>query len=283
MAATTVGGLTAEIIDAAQGHHKGTLANLAAAVSNVTDTTITLTPNSGVHAGHRLGINFEMMQVTSVAGEVATVVRGVGGSTATVHALDDVVYIRWRWFLHDVALAMADEVRSWPYELFKVGSEALSIVTTSLAYPMTATDFRFPLILELDTGDTYGRTRIVKGDIRENAVGLKLQLDTFIPSGTLTVMYAADFTTTSFVEGTLLADVGIEERFFDIVRYGVTARLLDMREPERSQRGTQPDPREAEETRVLDTARQAQALKARRDQRIEEEIERLRNRWPIRF
>ena len=283
MVATTVGGLAVEIIDAAQGHHKGTLANLAAAVLTTSETTITLTPNSGIHAGHRLGINFEMMQVTSVAGEVATVVRGAGGSIAAVHALDDMVYIRWRWFLNDVAMAMADEVRSWPNELFKVASEDLAITTSSVSYPIVATDFRFPLLLELNDGNTYGRTPLIRGDVRQTGTGLRLHLERAIASGTLTMMYAADFTTTSFVQGTLLADVGVEERFFDIVRYGVLARLLDMREPERSQRGTQPDPREAEETRVLDTARQAQALKARRDQRIEEEIERLRNRWPIRF
>jgi hypothetical protein len=283
MAATTVGGLAAEILSAAQGHHKGTLTALNGVVATTTETTVTLDPNSGVHKGQRLGINAEVMQVVSVSGQTVTVVRGVGGSTAATHADNDRVYLSWRWYQYDVEQAMADEIRSWPYELFNVGSEDLAIVSTSLAYPMVATDFRFSLLLELDTGDTYGRTRIVKGDIRENATGLKLQLDCAIPSGTLTVMYAADFTTTTFVSATALLTVGIEERLHDIVRYGVLARLLDLREPERSQRGAQPDPREAEETRVLDTARQAQALKARRDLRVEEEIERLRFRWPIRF
>jgi len=283
MSATTVAGLAAEILSAAQGHHKGTIGTLGAAIATTTETTITLAGNSGAHKGQSLGIDSEIMQITSVSGQTATVIRGTGGSTPAAHADGERIYLDWRWQLYNVEQAMADEIRSWPYELFSVGSEALSIVSTSVSYPMTATDFRFALMMELDTGDTYGRTPLVKGDIRQNAAGLKLQLENAIPAGTLTVMYAADFDTSTFVGATALTTVGIEERLHDVVRYGVLGRLLDLREPERSQRGSQPDPREAEETRVLDTARQAQALKARRDLRIEEEIERLRNRWPIRF
>lgn len=284
MADLTVGALTLNILGQVQGRQKGTTTTLTAGISAV-DVTIPVQTDARIIQGQTIGVGLEKMEVTAYNSTTgaATVVRGTDGTTPAIATSGDIVYVAWRWFPSDVQNEIEKEIRSWDYELFRVQNVDIATIDSTRTYSLAVTDFRYMLLLEYEDLTTPLELGVGAATVRQNSTGLVLRFNCAPYTSRLTMMYAGSFDLTGFADTETWANIGVPDGYHDIIQYGVNARLLAMREPSRSSTGTQPDPVKAETIRILDTARQAQFLRQMADVRIEQEIGRLRQDWPVRF
>jgi hypothetical protein len=289
---TTVGGLAFRTLRMANGQRRQGFNFLAAAV-DADDTTFTFSDDlGGMTVGSYLGVDEEIVYVRSVdvSAKSAVVRREQLGTTGASHLIDAPVQVDWRWFTADVVDAIADEVRSWPPDVFAVGEVDISVGAATTAIDVALTRYRYPLLLQR-TQSGVDRWIDVTGsyDVLTNlptssfASGNALQLPSnFRGAGTVRLHYAQDFDVSAFTVATTLAAVGLPVTLHDAIIYGAAARLLIGDESPRSNTGSQPEPRQAADVRPGQAIQTGAAYRQLADQRVQDEAARLRSKYPYR-
>lgn len=290
---TTVGDLADRVLRAVNGSRRQLVNWLSGAVDPSTTTFTFTDPIEGIAPGTYLGVGEEIVYVrsTNEAARTAVVRRGMHNTTAAAHADDAEVQVDWRWFTADVVDAIADEIRSWGDDIFRVSEVDVPVGSSATAVNVALTGFRFPLRLR----------RTVPGKDRWVDVTARYEVQTnlptsefpdgaalFLPStalgpGTVRLEYAADFATDSIGLSTTLDAIGLSSTLVDAALYGAAARLLIDREAQRSAVESQPEPRQAEEVRAGHAIQTGAAYRQLADRRLAEEAMRLRARYPIRM
>lgn len=290
---TTLGDLSDRLHRMVKGSRRESFNVLGATVDSST-TTITFTkPTDGITEGTYLGIGTEIMYVYSVTGgNTATVRRGMFNTLAAAHTVNDLIEVDWRWFTADVIDALADDIRSWPEDVFKVSFQDVDVTGASAAADIPLTGFRSVLAIRRSLP---GRDRWIKEPSNLYRVDTGLPATAFpsgnalyLPNtragaGTVRVDYAADFITATLDVATLIADIGLPTTLIDAALYGGAWRLLVDREAQRSAVESQPEPRQATDVKEGSSANVGSYYKRLRDTRLAEEARRLRGHYPYRF
>lgn len=267
----------------------------------VGDTTVTLADAmGGIVKQAYIGVEDELMLVRSTSGQVAIVFRGMFGTTQVAHADGALVEVSPRFTRGDILDRMREEILSWPKDLYRVG--AADVISVSDAgvrgYDLDIGDYYDILEVRRSPLDATSQswTRVRHFEVVRNlptadfASGQALILkENPYSSGASTtsrisVTYAAAFDTTAWSEQIDLGanGVGLEESMLDVLQYGTTWRVASTREIVRTDIGVQGEPRVKDEVPPMHSTNAAQYIKKIRDDRLAEEIDKLRRRWGIR-
>lgn len=284
----------------------------------VGDTTITFAgpQSSSVLPGVKLSIDLEDLFVLGVSGQVATVERGYGGSTAAAHANGALIYINSRVTRFDITQAINDDLNDLSAQgLFRVGVAELTwnpvfrgydlggvptnyIHILGVEYRTISPSRRFPSITEFDTRRWNSGTT---DPAFPSGNGIILYEDAY-PGLPVYVTYAAPFipfvNTTDSLTSTPVANdpapppngygVGVTavpnlaSTMTDIPPLGATAALIQPQEISRNDMTTQPNPRNAADIPAQAVASSTNALLTRRGLRISAEADRLYVAYPNR-
>lgn len=257
---------------------------------NDSTTSVTFEFAAGqIATGALLSIDLEVMYVWSVAGQVATVERGMFGSTKATHADDSLIYVNPMFTDFAIFRELNDEIASLSSQangLYRVKT-VTATVTTASTYNLAADAVEILAVQTNAYGPSGDWPRLRRWDLLANqdtsvyASGYALQLyEVPAPGRTLRVTYAAAYSPLATVADDVLAVTGLQTPAHDIPPLGAAARLLAAREARRSSLDSQPESRQAADV-PPGTARSASSqMFALRKQRIVEEAARLANQWP---
>jgi hypothetical protein len=259
---------------------------------SITNSAATLTfdfPAGSIATGALIAIDLELAYVWSVAGQVATVQRGMHGSTGAAHTAGALITVNPLVSDFWIFTAVNDELSS-------LSSAAINIyrtktitrtATVASSYDL-ATDVMSVLAVQWnDYGASQDWPRIRRWDVLPNQdttvfpSGVALQLYAPPPVGrTLRITYAAAFSPLATLTDDVQAVSGLPASCNDIPAIGAAARLLTAREARRSALDAQPDPRQAADVPPGAARSAAAQLFALRDRRIKEESARFSSSWP---
>jgi hypothetical protein len=278
-----------------RGHLQGTSRDeinvLGASIAAAGTLTATFTaPLGGIVKGALLSIDLEVIQVTSTATPTVAIVRGLHGSTATIHSNAAPVLVNPRFTDFAVFQALNDELASLSspanglYQLLSADVAA----TAATGYALALTNFVDILdIRHQGYGSTTSWPRIRRYTVERDANatafsgGVSLFLYETPPVGqTMHIRYKGEFTALPAVASTDVTTTGLPATAWDIPPIGAAARLLMGRESRRSSADAAPESRQATEVPPGTARSAAQGLMALRNQRIKEEAARLKARHP---
>lgn len=276
------------------GNERG-LFNLLASSITTTDTQLTTTYDlAALSAGAYLGIEDELIYVwVSPAPKTLTIQRGMLGTTPAAHAAGTFIEVQPRFPQFVIRNALQDEINSWPNGLYSVASVSLSVSAWQRGIDAVGIPSNWLRILEVRRAplpglDSWPEVKVRaerNADPTQFPSGTALYLNRIMWTSltwpqvssafTLRVTYAVPFTTTTFTDATdLVATCGLDQDLLDIPRLGACWRLLGPREASRTSVQAQAESRDQREVPTGMTQRVALGMKAQRDDRIRQEVER---------
>jgi hypothetical protein len=264
--------------------------------SSATTLTLSLAIPAGLQPGAVVYVGIEAMRVTAVqstAGTI-TVVRGIYDSDAAAHDAGDEVVINPRFSPLDIIDAMQEEIESYGPQLYRVDADEFTVaeVQDILELPLAWSDCYGVIDVrrkwnESDL-DSWPRltVRFQRGDSNWTTTSGKsiLRFLQATEVGLVYVQVARPFITSTFTLATdLVNDVKLPSSMLDVVAMGTKLRLLVDNDSGRSARVAQDEPRRAEETPLGATVPPLQLTNALYRNRKQEEINKLRAMWPVRY
>lgn len=255
--------------------------------STITPTDLSLTlalEVSNVTPGCYLDCELETMYVTALDGAVATVLRGVDGSTAVAHTAGTVLRVNPIVSGFDIYSAMLEELAdlSSPSNgLYRVSEVDLAPIANANLYDITGMSDVMEIIRARAT-DTTGQWFRVEARLESGMAtadflsGNAVRLDFYCRRVRLWVKRPFGALDPANVEASGLAATAL-----DLLPIGAAYRFFIPREGQRNLIERQGDTRRAEE---VPTGAQRQALTplaALRRVRIEAEKSRLDAQWPV--
>lgn len=270
----------------------------AALSANATTVSLSYDLPPSVIPGAVISIANECMRVMDVDlnNQTFTVIRGWHGSDQIGHATGSEVLINPRFSGLDIYEALIDEVTSWGPDLYRALGRVESVADSqdtinlpqSWRYIYGLIDVRRQWADE-DTSSwprLNGRLqRGVPGTWTTGpASGSLFRMYPPIRAGSVYLLAAAPFEIESISwTADLVDDIGLQPSMLDVLDMGIKWRLLGDSEAGRSARVAQDTPRRAEEVpprAASDEATRIYPLYVRRKQ---EEVDRLRWQFPLRF
>lgn len=264
-----------------------------------TATTISLVNSlpTGLQPGAILYIDLEALRVTTInaSAQTMTVIRGYYDSDATTHSANAEVVINPRFSPLDIYDAIYDEVASYGPQLYRVGADEFTVQENQDTLNLLpAWNDCFGIIdVRRQWDDNGGVTAWPRQQVRfqrgtqewdgTNGTSI-LRFVTPVTAGTIYVQVARPFNVSgmSYIAD-LYTDVGLPESMLDVLGMGVKLRLAVDNEQGRTARTAQDEPRRAEETPVGANVQNFQLLNALYRNRKQEEINKLRAQWPVRY
>lgn len=253
------------------------------------DTTINLVDTENISKGILLGINDELLRVSSfTAGTTQVgVVRGQYGTTAAAYTTAAVVEVGWRFLSPLIVMAMKEELQSWPDTVFNIQTEDITIDTTTYQGTFADSDldselYRVLEVWRVRTRDGR-RVEVPRWQYDRDPAGAAHYISTVGDvDGTVTLHLGCGWVYDNWgsdldLEATAL----VPARLHDALVWGTAARMLESDEAKRSDLSAQPEPRHAKDVRIGDRGRQANLKRSLRNARLAEEAFRLLNRYPI--
>lgn len=293
---------TAELISEVEEHLLGGDRDEINRLSNAMDasqTTVTVDfPLQGATQGSYLCADLEVMYVWSVdnTSQVATIQRGVLGSTAATHASGTIVYVnplfnKWAIFkalnVEVLSLSGADN------GLFAEKSFTVITQPVQATYDVPALNLDLRQILEI-RWDAVGPERYwprvsprnfsvirdVTTDTGTSGMSIRIDAPSFIPGRRMVIRYAGNFIplTSTLTDDASLTGLG--PTMLDIPAMGAAARLMGVREAKRTFIERSVDSRRAQEVPPGSSSRAAGVLLQLLNGRIKSEAARLRQLWP---
>lgn len=243
---------------------------------------------AAVRPGAYLCVDIEVLYVWDYddAAKTATVQRAMLGSVAAAHAAGALVQIQPRVSSFDVLKQLRYDVQSWPPSLYRTTTIEVSVGAASRGYELDAVDaYRVLSVTYTPTGGTAplavsGWRVDFDADVDIYPSGKAIIFPAAFGPATVDVTYAAPFITDEWALDTLLADLGLTPSMYEIPVLGAAARLI--REAPRTDTRAQGQSRLAEEVPPMHRANASKDLMRRRDDRIHQEIARLREKYPQR-
>lgn len=257
--------------------------------------SLTLPIPAGLQIGSVIYVNTEAMLVTAVstANSTVTVKRAWFDSISPFfHNINSEVVINPRFSPLDIYDALQDEIASYGPQLYWVDTAEFVVADAADTIP-----------LPLNWADCFGvidvRRRSTESDITawprvnvrfqrlgpsELSGASLLRIITPTEASTVYVQVARPFVLSSFATTSdLVTDVKLPSSMLDVVSMGTKMRLLVDSENARNGRQIQDEPRRAEETPLGATVQPFQFNNAVYRNRKQEEVNKLRALWPIRF
>jgi hypothetical protein len=298
---TTVGDLVSETEGHLYGLQRAALNDLNGSVTTAA-TTLTVTDSlDGIRAGAYIEVDDEEMYVRSTAGQVATVRRGMNGTTAASHDDGSLVRVEPRFSRSRILAALRGDIESWPGTVYaryvgqlSVGSHTRSLDVAGLAgiegAQLIAAQ-RSPLAAYEQTWATIPGARLSRRQATSDfPSGYALEFPNFggnqsatywgwddwgtivnVSAFTALVRVKARFNTSIFSSGTDVGQVmGMPLALANIAPYGAAARLLVTRDIARTDPSAKGRSRPSEEVRVGDATSTARSLLAFRDLQLAE-------------
>ena len=274
--------------------------NTLASAVTTTATTITFTyelPASAV-SGAVVSIANEEMRVMSVdkVAKQLTVLRGWNGSDSITHAAGDEVHLNPRFSGLDIYEALVDEVTSWGPDLYRTiaRQESISDGQQTIDLPSSWRDI-YGLVdirrnFTTDDSTSWPRLngRLQRGvagtwtDGPSSGVSFRMFPPIYVGSVYMVAAAPLDVDAISW-SADLVDDVGLKPSMLDVLDMGIKWRLLGDSEAGRSARVAQDTPRRAEEVPPKAASDEANRLYPLYIRRKQEEIDRLRWQYPLRF
>lgn len=273
-----------------------------AITAGATQLTTAEDPTHMAH-GSVLSIDAELFHVMNVTSgsKVLDVMPGFYGSTPANHADDSIIEVDARVPKAAIVDWAEQEIRSWKNQLFRVVTLSLPVNRSERTYDLTgvaATGVIFLLEVRQEplsattvndfgiswSGDAWPRVeaKLLRDmPTADFSTGFALQLTHFPRHVTdLRVAYATDFDLDPFVLSTdLIADVGLERGFLDVLEQGVRWRALQSSLVSRSDWRAAGMSRDAEEVSYFDVLRGIDMARMLRDRRLADEAVALRSRY----
>lgn len=283
--------------DALLGTYRARWNVLGAAVTTTTQATITLTDTlRTIGPGATLAIGDELMYVRSMAGAVATVIRGFRGTTAATYAINTLVEENPRFPKYRIKQALKDEIRSWPASLFRavaiyqpvtsnqrlVGIQRSDVLRLLEVRREPSSTLSWAIVSSNSARDTYPlvEARLVRAG-PATVGGWSVELTKNVPVGNLYLVLGCKFDTSLFDDALdLEEDFGLEDFMFDIPKWGAMANLLSEEESLRVAMTAQPQPRKATEVANAEILQSGQFFARKRGVRIREAATMLREKYP---
>lgn len=270
------------------GNQRTQMNRLNEAGFDSTETDLTFEFDAdGIRPGAYLEVDDEVMFVWSVAGQVATVERGMLGSTAAAHDSGAIVRVEPRFFRVELAEQIATEIRSWPTNVYAraVGSLSAGAAIDAIDL-MGLGDMAGLSLLRVQHRPTtavsqrWNRLDSVRLERRQAETSFGSGYALVLPAAlgtpsTLRIVLRAPFDTANLTPTTDLGDVGLTNDLVDIIPWGVAARLLMTRDIARTDANPQGRSRPAEEVRTGDATQVGRALMQERDRLLAEAANRL--------
>lgn len=285
----TVETLVGEVYTHLEPSSFGYLNRLAEPVENVAQDTFVFEFNvqAAIKPGAYLGVDLEVVYVWDYdqATKRATVQRAMLGSVAAAHDAGALVQIQPRVSRFDVVKQLRHDIRSWPAALYVVDVVDFEQSTLVRAYDFDVPAFtRILDVLSLDPSGTWHRAPGWRFEPSADTTDFPSGRAIVFPSAStgrqVRVIYARPFDTSSFGLSTTLASIGLTDSMLDIPVLGAAARLV--REAPRTDTRAQGQSRLAEEVPPMHLMNTSKDLTRRRDDRIHQEIARLRELFPQR-
>jgi hypothetical protein len=308
----------AQVVERAKAHltaaFRGELTTLASTMTNVQTTAVVTVRSSTLAANALLSIGTELMYVTAVAsdGVSCTVIRGHMGSTATTHTAGDAVEVNARFPGALIFLALLDEIDGLPDSIYSVVAETYSGVqfqetitlnASPINYanvygvidvrvsPQARYGFNFPLIAYTSWPRLEYARLVRSADPGDFTGGFYLNLGGRIEYGGDVRIVVALKPQVTDVNGALIlsavsdtvATLGLPSSMTDVLALGTALRLYQPRDIDRTTRQAQGESRFAQEVPVGGITQTAMGLSRIYDKRLNQEIDRLRARYPIRM
>lgn len=274
------------------GVRRAEITKLTTTVTNVATSLVFTYSPGGLRTGALLAIDDELVYVWSynAATSTATVERGYAGSTAAAHTAGALVEVEPTYPRAHIIRALRDEILSWGASLYQIVTTTLSASATNRTVSLPAAN----VIKVLDvwrsapTGATSPR-RVSYRYLRDQDValypgGTAIALDQTVDSAAdLFVTYAAPFTITTFDSTTSLDAIGLSDNVLDIPPLGAAWRLVTAGEVHRNDTQAHGQSRNNDDVPATSLARTGLGLKQLRDQRLQEETNRLNQRYAWRW
>lgn len=281
----------------------------------VSDAVVTLAGPQAtlITVGSILGVGLELMLVTDIEDLTFAVMRGFQGSLQTTHPNGENVYINPEYSKFDIGVAINDDLRSLSSQvngLYRVGTAAITYIPSFQGYDLSALPSnyidiinvryreansfkRFPIITEFEQANFNGLTdaQFPSG----NALILKEEGYAGLP---MYVTYSAPFIKLVNWEDDIINTPGVNDdapplngyptatvpnlplTAIDIPPLGATIALVQPREISRNDMGSQDDARKAQEVPAGAVGNSTVFMAQRRVTRIDEEAQRLYNKYP---
>jgi hypothetical protein len=264
------------------------------------DTILVLNePFTHIGVGEILAINYELLYVQSAtpATNTVTVIRGYLGTTPAAINANDFIEVAAPYPKAQFIDSAYHEILSWSKKLFRVTPLDVALTVGQANYPLGNTGpVDFILDIRLDplsssatqwaqswTADRKlsASARLIRGP---NPTDIEIQFTRLSPATTTArVMVAQPFDLSTFTPTTdLVADVGLDPAWLDLLETGMKWRALSSSVIGRTDWRTSNLARQAEEVTPLDVVRSASHLRDLRETKLSDAMMQLRADWPYR-
>jgi hypothetical protein len=243
-----------------------------------------------------LGTELVRVMAVNVASKEVTVLRGWQDTEPEAHLLNAEVLINPRFTRFDIFDAIIMEIESWSPDLFWIEFLLLETFdeTGVIKLPVTSTQSIGVSRVRTDYSSNHqGSWPEVSFVLQRGPAdwpepgdsGLVVRITDFggyTRAGNAQVEVARVFDTSSIVEDSDLATFEVTSGLLELIELGVKMRLMADAETGRSQREAQDEPRRAEETPPGAVLTASDMTARRYMKRRNQEIHRLRARYPMR-
>lgn len=246
-------------------------------------------PNTVLSAG----LNTLLVEATNGTAKTCTVIGGFDGTTDANIPAGTLVRVGPRF--HDYRIfrelnAALSHLSNPRTGLFGVSTVEVTYDGVREGYGLTAPGLLEVLDVSSDTTgpeESWPRLSRSRWDVTRNAnttsfpTGLSLRVRGGVETGRVVrVTYASAFTPMTALSDDV-ADTGLHEEAYDLPVVRAALNLMSGQEIPRTQMGSQPDPRRADEVPVGATYAATRGLEVRLARRVGEESARLRSRYPL--
>ena len=241
-----------------------------------------------VSVGSLLALDDELVYVFKVTGTTVTVHRAMLGSDAAAHAGDILVEVNPQFSDIIIRDALRAEIVGWAPRVAAIATYPLSVISGARDVDLEGVPADFVEILEVLRSPRAAQNSWIPIGFR---VERNMDLLDF-PSGSalfldnegekqidLRVTVLEPFDVSAFGDPVELADVGMAPSQHDIAVLGALWRLVISREVKRNFIEAQGDPRSAQEVPAGAIANSGRVLKVLRDERLREEMNRIRSMY----
>lgn len=285
----------ANVLNVARGHLLGGTddeLNRLSAAYTAGGTSLTMEFDLGTIARKaRLGVELEEFHVWSTSGQIVTVSGAQNGSTAADHASGTLVRVNPQFSDYSLFTALNEELQALASRgLVKVDSVTLTASSATTGYNLTGTSQVLGIrsIRREQTGSSKNwpgvrqyRADLGTADSTDFASGNAVMIYEHVdPGRSIIVTYEAPLSKVSALSDVVETVAGLHVEAHDILSMGIALRRMAGREIKRNFTDRQGDPRRADEVPPGAVQQSTRSLQSLYESRIEQEIERLAQRYP---
>jgi hypothetical protein len=263
--------------------------------AGIDDNDLSIALASGDNIGKGiLEIDEELIHIDSVdrsdrSAVISPFGRGYRGSTAAAHSADAKVTFAPSFPRLSVKRAINDTIRAVYPSVYGVASTTFSFNPSVTTYSLPA-EAQTVLAVSYDTIGPSNEWLPIRrwrhdptSNIGEYATGNAISIyEAIVPGRTVNVVYAKTPTPLSNANDVFTTVTGLEERSRDLIVYGAAYRMASFLDPGRLN-FTSPEADQNDQTRPFGSGTNtARYLLALYQQRLQEETNRLHDKYPVR-